>query len=116
MVWLLNGLVFKVLDLVPRHQQIVASILGYEYARQFTILIGIAEVVMAAWVLSRFRSGLCAIAQITLVATMNVLEFILVPELLLWGRLNALFALLFIGVVAYAEFVLHAKLNLKVTE
>ncbi|EMS33047.1 hypothetical protein C943_00324 [Mariniradius saccharolyticus AK6] len=42
-----------------------------------------------------------------LVAIMNILEFVLVPDLLLWGRYNALFALLFIGLVYYNEFVLN---------
>jgi len=41
---------------------------------------------------------------------MNTLEFILVPDLLLWGRLNSLFALLFISLVYYNEFVLNKKL------
>lgn len=50
-----------------------------------------------------------ALAQIAVVATMNVLEFLFVPELLLWGRLNFAFALLFIGLVCYNEFVLGAR-------
>ncbi|MGV3612795.1 MAG: DoxX-like family protein [Fluviicola sp.] len=111
LVWLLNGLVCKVLNVVPRHEQIVSRILGAEHARTFTLLIGTAEIIMTLWILSRFQSKLNAITQIVVVATMNSLEFILVPDLLLWGRFNSLFALLFISFVYYNEFVLNKKLN-----
>jgi len=103
----------KVLNLVPRHEQIVARILGDDYSRTLTILIGLSEVVMSIWVLTKFKTKFNAITQITVVATMNILEFILVPDLLLWGRLNSVFALLFIGIVYYNEFVLNKNLNLQ---
>ena len=109
-VWLANGLFCKVLNLVPRQEQIVARILGEDYSRPLTFLIGLSEVLMAVWVLSKFKSKLNAITQILVVVTMNTLEFILVPDLLLWGRLNSLFALLFISLVYYNEFVLNKKL------
>lgn len=105
-VWLVNGLFCKVLNWVPRHEQIVARILGLEHAPLLTKGIGLSEVLMAVWVISTIRSRWCAIAQIVLVATMNSIEFVLAPDLLLFGRLNAFFALLFIGVVYYNEFVL----------
>ncbi|MGJ3234162.1 DoxX-like family protein [Marivirga sp.] len=114
-VWLINGLVCKVLNLVPRHEQIVARILGDENSRLFTVLIGFSEIIMAIWVLTKFKSKLNAIAQMTIVASMNILEFILVPELLLWGRFNIIFAFLFIGLVYYNEFVLNKKLNPQTT-
>jgi uncharacterized membrane protein YkgB len=104
LVWLLNGLVCKVLNFVPRHQQIVAKILGDEYAWLFTKAIGISEICMVIWILSGIRSRWCAYLQISIVAMMNVLEFILVPDLLLWGHWNAIFAFLFILVVYYNEF------------
>jgi hypothetical protein len=99
----------KVLNLVPRHQQIVASILGDSYARPLTILIGISEIVMAVWVLSRYKSKFNSIAQIIVFATMNTLEFILVPDLLLWGKFNSLFALLLITIIYFNEFHLNKK-------
>lgn len=108
-VWIANGLFCKVLDLVPRHEEIVARILGADHSRLFTILIGSAEVVMAIWILSGFKSKWNAIAQIVVVATMNTLEFILVPDLLLWGKLNSLYAFLFILVVYYNAFHLNKK-------
>lgn len=112
-VWLANGLFCKVLNLVPRHEQIVARILGNDYSRLLTLLIGFAEIVMAIWVLTKFKSKLNAIAQMTVVATMNIIEFTIVPDLLLWGRLNIVFAFMFVGLVYYNEFVLNKKLNLQ---
>jgi DoxX-like family len=109
-VWVANGLFCKVLNLVPRHQQIVAKILGADYSRLLTILIGCSEMFMAVWVLSKIRTRLNATTQILIVATMNTLEFILVPELLLWGKLNALFAFSFTLVVYFNEFYLNKKL------
>ena len=100
-VWLANGLLCKVLNLVPRHQQIVARILGDDFSRPLTILIGSSEIVMAIWVLSSFKTRLNAVVQIIVVAAMNILEFILAPDLLLWGRLNSVFALLFIGLIYF---------------
>lgn len=89
---------------MPRHQQIVGRILNEEHARTLTLLIGIAEIIMAIWVLSKFKAKLNAIAQILLVISMNIIEFILVPDLLLWGHLNLLFALLFAGLIYYNTF------------
>jgi hypothetical protein len=110
-VWLFNGLVGKVLGWVPRHQQIVGEILGGEYASLLTFLIGLAEIAMAVWVVSGWQRRLNASLQIAVVAIMNILEFILVPDLLLWGRFNAVFALLFIGLVYYHSFVLGPQLE-----
>jgi len=108
-VWIANGLFCKVLNLVPRHEQIVARILGDDYSRPLTILIGLSEIIMALWILSSCKTKLNAIAQIVVVATMNTLEFVLVPDLLLWGKLNSLFACIFILVVYYNEFHFNSK-------
>lgn len=94
-VWVINGLISKVLGLTPRHEAIVARILGTEFAHPLTILIGISEIFMAIWVLSKFRAKLNAYAQIFLVSTMNILETILAPDLLLWGQWNLLWAITF---------------------
>jgi hypothetical protein len=106
-VWLVNGLFCKILGMVPRHQRIVASIIGPGHAHFFTLLIGVGETGMAIWVISGISPRLNAWSQIVLVATMNALEFFLVPGLLLWGRFNALFALLFILLIYYDAF--HLK-------
>ncbi len=108
-VWIAMGLFCKVLNLVPRHQQIVAEILGNEYARPLTILIGFLEVVMAVWILSGYKTKLNAISQITVVAIMNVLEFILASDSLFFGKLNSFFAFVFILVVYYNEFYLNKE-------
>lgn len=113
-VWLVNGLFCKVLNLVPRHEQIVARILGDDYSRTLTVLIGLTEVVMAIWILTKFKTKFNAITQMAVVTTMNILEFILAADLLLWGRMNSVFAFLFIGLVFYNEFVLNKKLNLQI--
>jgi uncharacterized membrane protein YphA (DoxX/SURF4 family) len=102
-VWIANGLFCKVLNLAPRHQQIVGRIAGNEYAGILTKLIGVSEILMAVWILSGIKPRLNAIAQIVIVATMNVIEFFLVSDLLLWGKMNSIFALLFIGLVYYHE-------------
>lgn len=94
---------------VPRHQLIVARILGSDYAYLLTKAIGFSEILMAVWVISRIRSRPCAITQILLVAAMNSIEFMFAPDLLLFGRLNAVNALLFIGVIYYNEFILATQ-------
>ncbi len=108
-VWIANGLFCKVLNFVPRHEQIVARILGGDHSRQLTVLIGLSEIIMAAWILSGYKTKLNAIVQIGVVVMMNTLEFILVPDLLLWGKINSIFALLFILVVYFNEFYLNKK-------
>jgi len=110
-VCIANGLFCKVLNLVPRHQEIVARILGNEHARLLTVLIGVFEIAMAVWILSGLRTRLNAVTQIIVIALMNTLEFLLVPDLLLWGKLNAFFAFLFILLIFYNEFLLNKKLQ-----
>lgn len=92
LVWLINGVWCKVLSHVPRHEAIVAAILGGTYASGFTLAIGLAELVMALWIISGRKRRLNAFTQIMVIMSMNILEFLVVPELLLWGRLNLVFA------------------------
>ena len=99
LVWLINGLWCKMLGMVPRHEAIAAKILGLEDAGGLIRLIGFSEILMAVWVLSRIQPRLNGWTQIIIVAVMNVLEFSLAPELLLFGRGNAPVALGFIAVV-----------------
>ncbi len=40
------------------------------------------------------------------IGIMNILEFLLVPQLLLWGRFNLVFAILLIVLIYYNEFTL----------
>jgi hypothetical protein len=110
-VWLVNGLFCKLLNGVPRHQEIVARILGNAYAAPLTRMIGLAEIAMAVWIASGYWARLNAITQVAIIATMNVLEFMLAPDLLLWGRFNLLFAFLFILLILYNEYVLKPALT-----
>jgi|SRR4051812_27776409 hypothetical protein len=104
LVWLINGLLCKVLDLVPRHRAIVARILGEDHAVVLTKLIGLSEIAIAVWVISGIAGRMNAWTQIIIIAAMNILEFFLAPDLLLWGRANAAIALLFIILIYYNEF------------
>jgi uncharacterized membrane protein YphA (DoxX/SURF4 family) len=110
-VWFISGLFCKVLNFVPRHERIVAKILGNGYAAPLTRLIGIGEILMGVWVLTRFKPKQNAVIQMLLIAIMNILEFLLAPDLLLWGRLNIVFAFMFTGLIYYYEFILNKKLS-----
>jgi hypothetical protein len=99
MVWLASGLFCKLLDLVPRHQQIVGRILGEEHSVFLTKTIGVLEILIALWVFSRKKFRLAAVLQAVLVGVMNIIEFLLAPDLLLFGRINVLFAAAFIVLV-----------------
>jgi hypothetical protein len=109
LVWLINGLFCKVLDLVPRHQEIVGRILGPSHARSVSVLIGLAETAMAVWILSGIYKRLNAVLQITVIASMNTLELFIAPDLLLWGKANAFFAFLFLLLIYYHQFHLNRK-------
>lgn len=111
LVWLINGFFAKVLGVVPRHQKIVAHILGSEFAKQITTIIGFLEILMAVWILSKIESKTSSIFQIVLILSMNLLEIAFVPELLLWGKFNFIFAILFVVLIYYNEFILTEKLN-----
>lgn len=110
-VWIANGLFCKLLNLVPRHQEIVARILGNAHATLLTRLIGMAEIAMAVWIISGYWARQNALTQVLIIATMNVLEFILAPDLLLWGRFNLLFACLFMLLIGCNEYFLKPVLT-----
>ncbi len=109
LVWLINGLYAKVLGFVPRHQEIVARILGSEISFVAVKVICALEICMFIWIISRKFSRLAAVMQIIIVMTMNVMEFILVPNLLLFGRMNIIIALVFVSVVYVNEFIIKPK-------
>jgi len=104
LVWFINGFYCKLLNFVPRHQAIVARILGEEYATIITRIIGLLEIMVAVWVISNIRSRWCAVTQVFLIATMNLLEFFLAPDLLLFGKGNAILAALLICIILVNEF------------
>ena len=106
-MWFINGFFCKLLNLVPRHELIVSRTLGPQYAAPLTRIIGALEVLMSVWIFSRIMPRMNALTQIMVIATMNALEYFLVPDLLLWGKGNAVFAFLLILLIAYNEFYLN---------
>jgi|SRR5690554_2298150 len=100
-VWVANGVWAKILGNVPRHEAIVARVLGADVAPWLVVMIGVGELVIAAWVLSRYRVRVCVAVQIALVLSMNVLEFVFARDLLLHGGLNFIFALGFCALLAF---------------
>jgi uncharacterized membrane protein YphA (DoxX/SURF4 family) len=91
LVWLVFGLLAKMLDGVPRHRQIVARVVGTELASTVTLLVGVAEVLLALWILSRRFPRWCAATQTTMLLSMNALELWKARDLLLspWAMLAA---------------------------
>ena len=109
LIWLSNGLICKLMDLVPRHKQIVAHVLPNQNSYRVTTIIGLLEVLMAIWVTTKIKFKLNAIIQILTIAIMNSIEYTMTPNLLLWGKLNSVFALLFMILIYYNAFVLAKK-------
>jgi len=103
-IWLINGLYCKIFNFIPRHQQIVGEILGEEYASILTLTIGALEIAMAVWIVIGIKSKWNAIAQIVIILSMNLLEFFLVSDLLLWGGFNMIFALILALIIYFNEF------------
>lgn len=110
-IWLINGLFCKIMDLVPRHQMIVAKILQVSEPVALTRLIGVSEVLMACWIIIAIRLKTAAIVQILVIGAMNILEYLFARELLLWGSLNIVFAFALILVIYWNEFVLQRSIN-----
>ncbi|MDF1695166.1 MAG: DoxX-like family protein [Saprospiraceae bacterium] len=111
LVWFINGSVCKLLDLVPRHQEIVATILGADHALLLTKLIGVSEILLAFWIWSRIKSRWAAVLQIVLILSMNIIEYFYASEMLLWGKLNSVFALLFVFLIYFNEYKLNPTIS-----
>lgn len=111
LVWFVNGLYCKVLNQVPRHQEIVSSVLSEDYARELTLIIGLLEIGMAFLVWSKFKSRIISILQILGILFMNIIEFTLTQNLLLWGKWNFVFALIFIAIIYFNEFIFKKSIK-----
>lgn len=72
-VWAHQGLWCKVLGRRPRHEAIVARVpgIGGRHARAVTVAIGVAEAVVAAWVLSGRAPRRAAAVQTVALLGMN---------------------------------------------
>jgi hypothetical protein len=87
LVWLVFGLVFKALDVVPRHRKIVARVVGERLSRPVVLLVALGETSIGLWMLSGMFLPLCVALQTAVIATMNVLELRFARDLLLSPRL-----------------------------
>jgi hypothetical protein len=82
-VWLLFGLLFKALDAVPRHRQIVARVVGEKRGGAVLWLVALAEIGLGMWMLVGRALPLCMAAQTLLIVSMNTLELRYARDLLL---------------------------------
>ena len=82
-VWLLFGLLFKALDAVPRHRQIVARVVGEKRGGAVLWLVALAEIGLGTWMLVGRALPLCMVAQTLLIVAMNTLELRYARDLLL---------------------------------
>lgn len=98
-VWVLFAVYGKLVPLTPTHQQIVARVFGEAASSRLTHMIGLGELLIAVWVLSGIRKQWCGWFQIVAVTTMNCIELLIASDILMWGNLNGLFALIFVLLV-----------------
>lgn len=82
-VWLLFGLVFKLLGFMPRHLQIVERVVGPRHARSVLRAVALAEVGLACWMLVGRALPACMAVQTALIAGMNTCELRYARDLLL---------------------------------
>jgi len=103
-VWLTHGLYNKLLGGSPRHLAIVRSVPGFSGAVGVRILVavGVLEVVVAIWVISRRAPRLCAVTQTVVLLSMNVLELTYARPLLLWPAGLVPVNVLFLAAAWYA--------------
>lgn len=97
-IWITFGLYFKLLNQVPRHRQIVARILGPRRAH-LTPLIGLAEILLGLWALTRYHKISCALTMTAAIVTMNTLELLKARDLLLSPKTMLLANLLFLTLI-----------------
>lgn len=85
-VWLTFGLGFKLLNLVPRHQAIVARVVGHAWARILTPFVALGEMGLGVWMLWGRQGILCMVVQTAGIVSMNTLEWTYARDLLLAPR------------------------------
>ena len=89
-VWLVFGVVFKAFDVVPRHRQIVARVLGERWSRPVILLVAAGEATLGAWMIAGRLLVPCVALQTAAIVTMNALELRYARDLLLAPRLMLL--------------------------
>ena len=100
-VWLVHGVYNKLLGGSPRHLAIVQSMPGLDGSagERMLVAVGLVEVAIALWMLSRRAPRACAAVQTVLLLSMNGLELTYARPLLLWPAGLVPTNLLFLGVV-----------------
>lgn len=98
-VWIFHGLYSKILNGIPRHKMIVGEILGETFADAAVIVIGVLEILLGCWVLSRLRRRLNATVQTLALVSMNTLEILLAREFLISAGGMVLLNLCFIALI-----------------
>ena len=103
-VWLTHGLYNKLLSGSPRHLAIVQSVPGLSGAAgsRMLVAVGVFEVAVAVWVISRRAPRLCAVTQTGVLLSMNALELTYARPLLLWPAGLVPVNLLFLTAAWYA--------------
>lgn len=79
-VWVFHGLYSKLLNGIPRHQQIVGRVLGSKFAGLATKGIGLCEVLLGVWAFSGWERVGCAVVQTVAIIAMNTLEIFLAGD------------------------------------
>jgi hypothetical protein len=82
-VWIFHGLYSKLLNGIPRHREIVARVVGEEFATPVTKLVGIGEVFLGFWTWSGRARKACATTQTAALAGMNTLEIARAKDVLI---------------------------------
>ena len=82
LVWLVFGLAFKALGMMPRHKRIVARVVGERAAGTVTTLVALGEISLAIWMLSGRFLPVCMGVQTLALAAMNTLEIRYAKDLL----------------------------------
>jgi len=103
-VWLIHGLYNKLLGGAPRHLAIVQSVPGLAGVVGVRVLVavGVFEVAIALWIVSRRAPRLCAATQTIVLLAMNVVELTYARALLLWPAGLIPVNLLFLAAAWYA--------------
>ena len=83
-VWLYEGLWCKLLGGEPNQARIVGAVpqLGARFVGPSLKMLGIVEVVLALWVLSRLAPVVCAVAQTVLLVALNTCGLLFARKLI----------------------------------
>lgn len=86
LVWLVFGLLFKALDVMPRHREIVGRVIGIRFARAVVLLVALGEICLGLWMLVGRWLWICVLVQTVALVAMNALEIWRARDLLLAPR------------------------------